>query len=1493
MSALNLSALRCPRFTVDGSEPANKRGVLDVQFTRRALLGASAILSTSSSVLADVVDAFNASLAFAYDGNVACFSVRGIPRWIIDPSRFAGAPRLRVRETPRSIDIDLTAARLPGTELPGDLRCVVRKGRYGWRIELQLALGGFAAVGDLRGWLLGEQILESVVRAAGHLTGASVREAAVDIDSQSRASIRPDWWIAFHGMAGRATIDGVELATERIELGLPPSYERSVAQLPAAKWTRFVVARGEQRWPPFIRSELLCGAALDTAPAAFTTLTVETHERFEGVTTCFVAASRAREEAGVLRLADVYRTPQSTTFALPLRDLRYAGANGPGVAERAMFAAQSSPVWLDAGASHLQLGDDDSEPVVEIVDGSEDARFIVAPVLIASVTPISGAVSVPSPSSQKLRIPLHAHQTTKDGEPLCAACHVKFDPNNLDDRPPCHVISILRPQDLLIARFELINLHIEKKTFRAPRLVRADGHAPAFLLVHLPPQHVAERAFFKEELNPEKPSIGCMESQLACESRLGFRLRDDVAEIPYDLASLLNWDPQIFEPVKVPATRAKNDILPAKRLETDIEFPWRLHLSPDDGCSWLHASNVVEASGRTELWHTRLVLDRPWESEYPTVRATWANKEPKLAPSLCPGSVDPSLPFRTSLNDEQRAAIVTATHDKAHDPAPVDAPLLALSALGAWSDLRGEWLCTPARACDALERWTHLASMGRDQKVVVEERGFLLRTGHKANLVTETMREFIPVPVRIDGRERRMFVAFLRQRKYLKIKEPKVLLFENWDMHHRSIELLDDKTPDLNDPLTPGGGPIPKSDGPGSWGDRAFWPTVGTEVFKFRLRGIDYAGVAEEWLEPMLFVKQFCEKKGDLGSFADAEHLADAIEAYNTSPRRTVPFDGRVIALAPSLRKGDTEATIRTATYRVLHVKDVPANPCATGYLAPDSAALALHRDPCEPPFWPTVDSVRASIPAVETFLGGSEPADWFPLPFSCDDAFETFAMLSRDDPGNRTSAGFHSQSDRSGGGIAPTPEITHLSRRFGPVGLGKSGPSPVTAVQRSTLVAPPAISQATGADFFSFDATILGKIKLQEIITIIAPDRGNVPALRSILTPFADGPDFLEQSLAWETFDFQERSFGSILAFEPKPGSTRFLINGSFFVEIGNALSARFSMEGKLEKFAVRIGTTGAGARVNFNHVRYTAMSDGKTEFDIDLGNVEFLGILAFVQKLAAMLKEFIKKELGVEIDLQPDGLNVWMPPINLDKVSFGAVTLKNLNIRSWVRLPFRPNPVELGFSFARADAPCELSVGIYGGTAYLLVLLDSDSGGVRRFEAAFEFGILREVSFGPAHGRVYLLGGVFFSVTQQPGGRHVVLRAYVRAGGSVDVLGLITAYIDLYIGLRYESSGAQSFLVGEASLTIGFKIGFISHSATLRRTERLAGSSGGSGSSISQLTGSCLLAAVGTPPNCTALPEKPPPRFEEAMPLPAFEEYWNAFESSGGAQCLSTVSA
>src|SRR5436305_8805548 len=105
----------------------------------------------------------------------------------------------------------------------------------------------------------------------------------------------------------------------------------------------------------------------------------------------------------------------------------------------------------------------------------------------------------------------------------------------------------------------------------------------------------------------------------------------------------------------------------------------------------------------------------------------------------------------------------------------------------------------------------------------------------------------------------------------------------------REIEILDDQTPNLNDPrndATGGGVPTQGS----TWKREAFWPTVGSTVFKFHIRGIDYAGNSSTWEMPLIFVEQSCDpatgSSATLPDLAHSPRLQEVADHYAASPRR-------------------------------------------------------------------------------------------------------------------------------------------------------------------------------------------------------------------------------------------------------------------------------------------------------------------------------------------------------------------------------------------------------------------------------------------------------------------------------------------------------------------------------------------------------------------------------------------------------------------------------
>jgi hypothetical protein len=107
------------------------------------------------------------------------------------------------------------------------------------------------------------------------------------------------------------------------------------------------------------------------------------------------------------------------------------------------------------------------------------------------------------------------------------------------------MLDVLRPDGLLSLRFEFSNLVVRAgrkpgwlaKIFGAqatpPRLVRLDPERPALVIVHFPPQHIAEEAVFEDSSgNYAVLPLDPLRSTLSGPSRLAFRLPKGVDESP-------------------------------------------------------------------------------------------------------------------------------------------------------------------------------------------------------------------------------------------------------------------------------------------------------------------------------------------------------------------------------------------------------------------------------------------------------------------------------------------------------------------------------------------------------------------------------------------------------------------------------------------------------------------------------------------------------------------------------------------------------------------------------------------------------------------------------------------------------------------------------------------------------------------------------------------------------------------------------------------------
>jgi hypothetical protein len=209
---------------------------------------------------------------------------------------------------------------------------------------------------------------------------------------------------------------------------------------------------------------------------------------------------------------------------------------------------------------------------------------------------------------------------------------------------------------------------------------------------------------------------------MAGESRLVFRLPEAMTRMPLTLPGLLSWETWDL----VVASGLPGD------LETAIEFPWRLILSPVEEARWQHTLTPVTIDGNTEVWRTHLM--------HP------AGPDATPAPLLPGGDlralleIEGQMPFPPQLADVHRRNLVQLTSTAAGlaGTRPLTAKSLSLSTLGATAHLLGEWPDGPADI--SLRKYEHVATQGRDQFVRTVGLGFQCGTGHRAVVFITTER---------------------------------------------------------------------------------------------------------------------------------------------------------------------------------------------------------------------------------------------------------------------------------------------------------------------------------------------------------------------------------------------------------------------------------------------------------------------------------------------------------------------------------------------------------------------------------------------------------------------------------------------------------------------------------------------------------------------------------------------------------------------------------
>lgn len=218
----------------------------------------------------------------------------------------------------------------------------------------------------------------------------------------------------------------------------------------------------------------------------------------------------------------------------------------------------------------------------------------------------------------------------------------------------------------------------------------------------------------------------------------------------------------------------------------------------------------------------------------------------------------------------------------------------------------------------------------------------------------------------------------------------------------------------------------------------------------------------------------------------------------------------------------------------------------------------------------------------------------------------------------------------------------------------------------------------------------------------------------------------------------------------------------------------------------------------------------------------IEFGGPLSFVNTLRDIIP-FDGFSDPPYLDVTSDGINAGFD-LPVPSLAVGVLSLENVNLGANLKVPFIGESLEVSFNFCTRENPFRLTVMAFGGGGFFGITLTP--AGVRMLEAAFEFGAAISMNFGVASGGVSVMAGIYFRLESSGNETSVELSGYFRLRGEVDVLGLISASIELYLELTYEETGpGTGKAVGRATLTVEVEVALLSFSVDISCEKKLAG--------------------------------------------------------------------
>jgi hypothetical protein len=234
---------------------------------------------------------------------------------------------------------------------------------------------------------------------------------------------------------------------------------------------------------------------------------------------------------------------------------------------------------------------------------------------------------------------------------------------------------------------------------------------------------------------------------------------------------------------------------------------------------------------------------------------------------------------------------------------------------------------------------------------------------------------------------------------------------------------------------------------------------------------------------------------------------------------------------------------------------------------------------------------------------------------------------------------------------------------------------------------------------------------------------------------------------------------------------------------------------------------------------ITFSTTNQQHPNVDFKLGTVSFGGDLGYIADLASSFGILGSGKSGPLIAVSATGIDLgWT--FSLPDLAAGGFRITGLAFGFAVHLPFDDQPLKMRFYFARPEKHFTASAGIYGGGGFLMLeggpTLSQPGQGAQctaidAFQLCLEFGATTALQLAAASGEAHIMAGTY--ITVQDGA--CKMSGFVRAGGSLNIIHILTVSLEIYIGISYDLQNNN--IVGKGSVTVSISIAFFSVDVTV----------------------------------------------------------------------------